>query len=153
MNVLIADDDKTFLHLLEGELRSMGWRVTIASDAMQAVMFAVRSPQHAIVLDVQMPGGTGVEAIKKLKKSAKTKSIPIVIVSASSDPTIEATLRQLGAEGFFRKPVGVVALDATLRELCRGVSGESAAKTDARPGSATREETPPSSIDEGDRYD
>jgi CheY-like chemotaxis protein len=45
---------------------------------MQAVMFAVRSPQHAIVLDVQMPGGTGIDALRKLKESAKTKSIPVV---------------------------------------------------------------------------
>src|SRR5690348_6006866 len=54
MNVLIADDDKTFAQLLAAELRERGCRVTIASDAMQAVMFAVRAPQDVIILDVQM---------------------------------------------------------------------------------------------------
>src|SRR5690348_15001686 len=97
MNVLIADDDKTFAQLLAAELRQLGCRVTVASDAMQAVMFAVRASQDAIVLDVQMPGGTGVDALRKLRKSAKTQTIPVVIVSASTDPGVEAALTQMGA--------------------------------------------------------
>lgn len=153
MNVLIADDDKTFALLLGAELRSLGWRVTIASDAMQAVMFAVRSPQHAIVLDVQMPGGTGFDALKKLKKSAKTKSIPVVIVSVSSDPSIETTFLELGASAFFRKPVAADALDGALRQLCRVGSGASVAETDAPAASERKEETPSSAIDEIDRFD
>jgi DNA-binding response OmpR family regulator len=43
MNLLIADDDKTFSQLLEAETRSKGWRVTIAADAMQTIMYALRT--------------------------------------------------------------------------------------------------------------
>src|SRR4029453_12825784 len=69
MNLLIADDDRVLTHLLSVRLRALGWKVTIAFDAMQALMFAMRSHPDAILLDIDMPGGTGVEAIRKLKVS------------------------------------------------------------------------------------
>jgi DNA-binding response OmpR family regulator len=51
MNLLIADDDKTFCQLLEAEMRPAGWRVTIAADAMQTIMYAQRAQPNVIVLD------------------------------------------------------------------------------------------------------
>ena len=150
MNLLIADDDKTFAQLLAAELRELGCRVTVASDAMQAVMFAVRAPQDAIVLDVQMPGGTGVDALRKLRKSAKTRSIPVVIVSASGDPTIEATLTEMGAAAFFRKPVQAQALHQALRQLTKS-SGAGVLAPD--PAAATAPDVAlPASVDERDRF-
>jgi CheY-like chemotaxis protein len=55
----------------------------VAHDAMQALMGAVRSLPDAIVLDVHMPGGTGIEALRKLKASSKTFGIPVVVLSAA----------------------------------------------------------------------
>jgi DNA-binding response OmpR family regulator len=117
MKLLIADDDRTLCLLLAAEMRAKGWTVDIASDAMQTVMFAMRGQPDAIVLDIQMPGGTGVEALRKLKASTKTAAIPVVICSGSTEPTAEASVRALGAAQFIQKPVDVDALSAVLLEL------------------------------------
>lgn len=120
MNVLIADDDKTFCQLLAAEMQSAGWRVTIASDAMQTIMFALRSQPDVIVLDIQMPGGTGIQALRKLKASSKTDKIPVVVVSGSTDPSMESSVLALGAARFIPKPIDISTIGQTLIDLSGG---------------------------------
>ena len=117
MKLLIADDDRVLTHLLSSRLRAKGWAVTIALDAMQAVMYAMRETPDAILLDINMPGGTGVEALKKLKRSSKTSQIPVVVLSGSIEPSDEEKVRTLGAEGFVTKPADIDALHAMLSQL------------------------------------
>jgi CheY-like chemotaxis protein len=52
-----------------------------------------------------MPGGTGVEVLKRLRMSSKTQHIPVIVVSGEENPGIEAKVRGLGAVDFFPKPV------------------------------------------------
>jgi len=119
MKLLIADDDKTFCHLLSAEMSAKGWRVTIAADAMQTIMYARRVQPDVIVLDIQMPGGTGITALEKLKASTKTARIPVLVVSGSTDPTMESTLVQSGAARYIAKPVDVESLRTVIEELAR----------------------------------
>ena len=55
MKLLIADDDATLCLLVATELRAKGWKVEIARDAMQTVMFAMRSRPDCILLDIRCP--------------------------------------------------------------------------------------------------
>lgn len=114
MKLLIADDDRVLTHLLASRLRTMGWTVTVAFDAMQAMMFAMRVQPDVILLDINMPGGTGVEALKKLKASNRTSMIPVVILSGSIESGDEIMVRALGAEGFLRKPADIDAIHSAL---------------------------------------
>jgi DNA-binding response OmpR family regulator len=117
MKLLIADDDRVLTHLLSSRLRTKGWTVTVAADAMQTMMFAMRTQPDAILLDINMPGGTGIEALRKLKASVKTSPIPVVVLSGSIDPADEPMVRALGAEGFMQKPADIDALHALLAGL------------------------------------
>jgi DNA-binding response OmpR family regulator len=119
MKLLIADDDKTFCHLLSAEMGLKGWRVTVASDAMQTIMYALRVQPNVIVLDIQMPGGTGITALKKLKASTKTAGIPVLVVSGSTEATMESTVLQAGAARYIAKPVEVESLRTAIEELAR----------------------------------
>jgi DNA-binding response OmpR family regulator len=103
--ILIADDDHVFTEMLRTKLCDKGFSVLIAYDTMQAVMMAVKSVPDAILLDVKMPGGTGLEAIRQLKISNKTSSIPIIAISAVDNPTLPDVIKGLGAIGFLPKPV------------------------------------------------
>ena len=85
MTILIADDDRVLVHWLSSHLRVRGFNVTVAFDAMQAGMVAVRTPPAAIILDINMPGGTGFEVLRRLKTSAKTNQVPVVVLSGSID--------------------------------------------------------------------
>jgi CheY-like chemotaxis protein len=114
MKLLIADDDRVLVHLLSTRLRGKGWTVTTAFDAMQTLMFAMRTAPDVILLDINMPGGTGVQALRKLKSSTMTSQIPVVVLSGSIDPADEQLVRDLGAQGFLRKPPDVEAIHALL---------------------------------------
>ena len=121
MKLLIADDDRALALLLSTRLRTKGWTVEVAYDAMQALMFAMRSSPDVIMLDIAMPGGTGADAIRKLRLSAKTAHVPIVVLSGSIEPKEEANVLALGATAFVRKPPDLDALN----ELLLKVTGSS----------------------------
>jgi DNA-binding response OmpR family regulator len=103
--ILIADDDRVFTEMLRTKLCEKGFQVLIAYDAMQAVNTAVKSAPDAILLDVKMPGGTGLEAVRQLKISNKTSAIPIIAISAVDNPALPDVIKGLGAIGFLPKPV------------------------------------------------
>ena len=115
MKILVADDDPLIVQLLRTGLRAQGWNVLVAADAMQVGMFAMNQAPDAILLDINMPGGTGVAALKRLKMSVKTSQIPVVVLSGTTDPEIPDTVRAMGAEAFLPKPVD---LDEVIRILC-----------------------------------
>jgi DNA-binding response OmpR family regulator len=112
MLVLVADDDPETCALVAAVLKQAGHTCIIARDAMQVVQLAgVRRP-HLIVLDLQMPAGTGVGALEKLKLSTRTASIPVLVLSGARDPAVIERVLQLGALEFLPKPVDPDALVA-----------------------------------------
>ncbi|MFL5401809.1 MAG: response regulator [Gemmatimonadales bacterium] len=118
MKVLLADDDRVLTALLSGRLRARGVETVVAHDAMQALMTAMRSPPDAIVLDIQMPGGTGLEALRKLKASSKTAAIPVLVLSGSGSNDTAEQVKSLGANDFLLKPIEPETL---YRALCRAL--------------------------------
>jgi CheY-like chemotaxis protein len=64
-----------------------------------------------------MPGGTETTALKRLKASTKTRFIPVLVLSGSTNPGAAAEVRALGAEEFMAKPVDIDRLDTALRRL------------------------------------
>jgi DNA-binding response OmpR family regulator len=110
VKLLLADDDRVLTHLMSNRLRTMGVETVVAHDAMQAFMLALRSPPDVIVLDIQMPGGTGLQALRKLKTSSKTSSIPVVVLSGSGDAATPDQVKEMGADQFLLKPIEPDAL-------------------------------------------
>jgi CheY-like chemotaxis protein len=115
--ILIADDSRVQIHIFSAFLAAKGFTVTIAVDALQAWMSALREMPDAIVLDVNMPAGSGVEVLRKLRMSIKTQHIPVVVVTGTSDPETERKARELGAAEFLHKPVDPGQLHAILARL------------------------------------
>ena len=116
MKLLIADDDRVLVHMLSGRLRPKGVNVSVAYDAMQAWMMTVRTDPDVILLDIQMPGGTGMEVLRKLKMSAKTSHIPVIVLSGSIDAQAGETVKELGADEYLTKPPD---FDRLWQLLCR----------------------------------
>ncbi|MDB4878914.1 MAG: response regulator receiver protein [Gemmatimonadetes bacterium] len=111
MKILIADDDRVVAQLIAGVVRKAGHVPLHAYDAMQTVMFASRPPgPDVIVLDINMPGGSGLDALMKIKRSAKTSTIPVIVVSGSIDQSLSRKVAELGAVAFLTKPVDPEAL-------------------------------------------
>ena len=123
MRVLVADDDKVLTRLVTAGLKTRGWQVEVAHDAMQALMFAMKAPHpDVIALDIGMPGGTGFEVLKKLQQSSRTSQIPVVVVSGSITEADETRVSELGAVAFLRKPVDAQTLHETLSRAAGGAA-------------------------------
>ena len=115
--VLVADDSRFQVQLLKTALEQKGFEVVVAMDAAQTGILALRQAPDAIVLDVNMPGGSGIEVLKRLKRSTKTQRIPVVIVSGNQDAEVRQRAKELGVAVCFVKPVDTDQLCDTLRGL------------------------------------
>lgn len=113
--ILIADDSRFQVQVLSNDLAKQGHQVIIAMDAMQAFMMAMRNLPDAIILDINMPGGSGLQVLKRLKASSKTSQTPVLIVS-STEMTAESIVR-LGAADFLHKPVDPDKMSAALNRV------------------------------------
>ena len=104
--VLVVDDDRVLSHLVTSLLREKGYKVLTAYDAVQGLMQAKRTPPvDAIVLDINMPGGSGEDTLRKIKMSTRTSDIPVIILSGSIDSKGQERVRSLGAEAVLSKPL------------------------------------------------
>ncbi len=104
--ILIVDDDRVISQLIAGVVRAKGHKPLPAFDAVQGMMLAMRSPPvDAIVLDINMPGGSGENTLKKLKMSSRTAEIPVIILSGSIDSEGQQRVRDLGAAAVLSKPL------------------------------------------------
>lgn len=104
MKILIADDDKALVHMLASRLSERGFEIFAAYDAIQAWMAVMRYVPDAVVLDVSMPGGTGIDVLRKLKQFPKTSAIPSVIISGVQESSLAEKAKALGADDFLAKP-------------------------------------------------
>jgi CheY-like chemotaxis protein len=117
MKVLVADDDRVHVRLVSERLKRMGHDVVVAFDGMQTWMAAIRSAPDLVLLDINMPAGTGLEVLRKLKTNTRTSLIPVIVVSASHDPQTALAIQNLGADEFLLKPVDFDKLDQTFHRL------------------------------------
>ncbi|SRR5689334_831 len=117
-NILVVDHDRVFSHVLASLLRGKGHKVLSAIDAVQGAMLAMKSPPDAIILDINMPAGSGEDCMHKLRMSARTSKIPIIVLSGGSDATAKKTLAHHGAAATLSKPLVpselFIALDTIL---------------------------------------
>jgi two-component system cell cycle response regulator len=112
--ILIADDSRFQGQLLASFLSPKGFEALYALDALQAWTTALRSSPQLILLDINMPGGTGIEVLKRLRMSTKTQHIPVIVVSGEENPATESMARSLGAIDFLHKPVEAEQLCAAV---------------------------------------
>jgi len=117
MKVLVADDDPDFVVLLKTYLEGQGWRTSVATDALQAGMVVRRDEPDAVLLDINMPGGSGIRALKQLKASPKFGHIPVIVISARDDEQLPRSMTELGAAAFLRKPFALADVHRLLVQL------------------------------------
>ena len=115
--ILIADDSRVQVHLFSTCLRDKGFEILVAVDALHAWMTALRALPDAIVLDINMPGGSGIEVLRKLRLSTKTMHIPVVVVSGNDKPEVEREVTAMGVTAFLQKPVDLERLGNLMVEL------------------------------------
>ena len=102
--ILIADDEADMLELVSSSFSNAGFKVLEAMDGPTALADAQREKPSLIVLDIMMPGLTGLEVTRTLKRDAATASIPIMLLSARTSEIDRILGLELGADDFVTKP-------------------------------------------------
>ena len=103
-HILIADDNPINLKVLRSMLEGKGYEVTSAMDGAQALLGIQQAPPDLIILDIHMPKMDGLQVIDALKKDPALKSIPVIFISALSDPADKVLGFQKGAVDYIEKP-------------------------------------------------
>jgi CheY-like chemotaxis protein len=118
--VLIVEDVDTVASTLEIAFSSMpDVDVATASSGEQAwrLIQAQTTPLAAIVTDLEMRGMDGFELIELVRAHPLHRSVPIVVITGSSDPEAPERVRQLGGNAFFTKPYSPVLVREKLEQL------------------------------------
>ncbi len=125
--ILVADDDELIGQMLHDFLQSRGFHVVMSRDAMQTSIAVRRATPAAILLDIMMPGGSGLEVMKRLKGATGAKKIPVVVMSAAEDPELRQKAMDLGADEFLCKPLHLEEVYTLLCRLLGKAPGPSSA--------------------------
>jgi response regulator RpfG family c-di-GMP phosphodiesterase len=117
--VLCIDDDPDYSRALKLRLESHGVAVVRAYDGVAGFHSAFANSASAILLDYHLPNAQGDYVLGRLKDTAITRDIPVIVVTGMKDRAIERKMMNLGAEVVLTKPVEFVTLR---RELARHIN-------------------------------
>ncbi|MBK7721458.1 MAG: response regulator [Austwickia sp.] len=102
--VLVADDDSDIRDLVTFKLEQGGYVVEPVSDGVQAWESICASPPRLAVLDVMMPGLSGLDVLRKLRDDERTKDVPVILLTARSRESDVDTGYASGANEYIIKP-------------------------------------------------
>ena len=115
--VLVVDDEFEIRDLLSRFLTEEGFEVILASNGEEALELAERENPQVILLDILMPGFSGIETCRRLKAAEKTRFIPVIMATALWDTHAEAV--EAGAEDFVTKPFPLEELSFRVKSILR----------------------------------
>jgi signal transduction histidine kinase len=125
--ILVADDVAANVELLFDQLHVLGFRAIAASDGPSALAACFEHHPDLCILDVSMPAGdlevddrsTGFEVCRRIKRDPRTKSIPVIFVTALNDTTDRVKAIEAGGDDFLTKPHNRLVLGARVRSLLK----------------------------------
>jgi two-component system KDP operon response regulator KdpE len=114
--VLVVDDEQQILRALRTSLRGAGYEVETAETAEGALAAAAMRPPEAVILDLVLPDGDGIEVCRELRRWS---SAPVILLSAVGEERQKVAALDAGADDYVTKPVGIEELLARLRAVLR----------------------------------
>ena len=117
--ILIADDNEANRDIFSKRLAVHGYDILTANDGEEALEAARREKPDLILLDIMMPKINGIEVCRRLKADTSLELIPIIVVSAKSDPKDVVEGLEAGASEYLTKPTSQTALVARVKSMLR----------------------------------
>jgi two-component system KDP operon response regulator KdpE len=114
--VLVVDDEQQILRALRTSLRGAGYEVETAETAEGALAAAAMRPPEAVILDLVLPDGTGIDVARELRTWS---TAPVIVLSAVGEEREKIAALDAGADDYVTKPVGIDELLARLRAVLR----------------------------------
>jgi two-component system cell cycle response regulator DivK len=115
--ILIVEDNPKNLKLVRDILQVKGYQTVEAETGEEGVRLARERLPALILMDIQLPGMSGIEALGLIRADAMTRTIPVIAVTASVMPQDRQRVMAAGFDGFQGKPISVRELLATVRGI------------------------------------
>jgi len=121
MRILIIEDELDLLNDIKSQLELDGYIVDTSSDGNEGYYFATEYPLDAAIIDIGLPGMSGIDIIKKLREQGHV--LPVLILTARSRWQEKVEGLEAGADDYLVKPFQMEELQARLKALLRRASG------------------------------
>ena len=119
MNILVAEDDRDIADLIAHYVERSGWTAHTVASGDDALARARKQSFDLVILDVMLPGLSGLEVCRALRADTATKEIPIIMVTARAEETDRIIGLDIGADDYIAKPFSPNELVARIRALMR----------------------------------
>ena len=123
--LLVVDDEASHRMMIEAVLQDVGWLVEEAESGDEALQILEESRPSVVLLDMRMPGLSGVDVLRRLRghdAAPGWKELPVFIVSGHAREQSLQEAEALGIQGYFSKPLQFDELLDAIRRLAPGVS-------------------------------
>ena len=118
-HILVVDDEDDLLELVRYNLSKEGYDVACVGSGEEALKAARKQPPDLIVLDLMLPAVDGLEVCRRLKADARTRAIPIIMLTAKSEESDMVAGLDRGADDYIAKPFSPRVLNARIKALLR----------------------------------
>ena len=115
-DILIIEDSEELGNLISDFLKREGWSVTLKESAEEGLEFLEKDVARLLLLDVMLPGKDGFEALREIRK---TRSMPVMIMSAKTDDESKILGVEIGADDYVEKSVSIPVLTSKIKALMR----------------------------------
>jgi len=115
--ILIVEDNPKNLKLVRDTLQAKGYETIEAGTGEVGVQLARERHPALVLMDIQLPGISGIEALGQLRADPTTRAIPVIAVTASVMVDDQKKIMAAGFDGFQGKPISVRALLGTVRQI------------------------------------
>jgi len=116
-NILLVDDDSDFRSMLKLMLTRMNHTVTVAPRGEDGFTQATTNKFDLLIMDLMMPDVDGYELTRRLRAEAATRNVPILVVTARTQPADRESALEAGADGYLTKPVDNRELASRITEI------------------------------------
>ena len=117
--ILVVEDEPAIQELISYSLRQAGYVVFCAEDAEQAMSVVNEALPALVLLDWMLPGMSGVEFARVLRRAARTKTIPIIMLTARAEESDKIAGLEIGADDYITKPFSPRELIARIKAVLR----------------------------------
>ncbi|MBS2024546.1 MAG: response regulator transcription factor [Deltaproteobacteria bacterium] len=118
-HILIVDDERDLVQVLDFNLRQAGFETSTAYDGEQALARVKAKIPDLVILDLMLPDISGNEVCKQLKSNARTKAVPVIMLTARGEEVDRVVGFELGADDFVTKPFSVRELVLRVKAVLR----------------------------------
>lgn len=131
--IYITEDDESIRELIRVSLESFSYQVSAFETAEDALAAMEKVLPDMAIFDLMLPGMDGLQAIKLLRQNPKTRSLPLMILTAKDAEIDKVTGLDSGADDYLTKPFGVLELTARIRNLFKRAAPAQPAALSAGP--------------------